>query len=152
MEDLAGLSFSPPAASSSSPPKSAPPNQSRFPAGTTTFASPIPSRGVSPNYHLGSLTNKVPNGNAKPATASSKADSFASLSAFSGLSRVSPSPSTSLEQQRLAREKERRDALEKERLNMQTHFGAEEFWEKHSRQNTPTITTTDMSYDLHRAD
>jgi hypothetical protein len=75
---------------------------------------------------------------------SSKTDSFASLSAFSGISRVGVATSNAtLEQQRLAREKERRDKLEREKKDIDLHFGADEFWEKHSRQNTPTIITTD---------
>ena len=145
MEDLAGLNFSSPT-SSSQQPKSAPPNQSRFPQNTTTFAAPVPSRGISPNYHLANLRSNIANGNAKPSATSSKGDSFAALSAFSGISRANPSSNASLEQQRMAREKERREAIEKEKRDMQMHFGADEFWEKHSRQNTPTITTTDMSY------
>ncbi len=147
MEDLAGLNFSSPS-SASSQPKSAPPNQSRFPQNTTTFAAPVPSRGLSPNYHLANLRTNVAHVDASKQTTSTKSDSFASLSAFSGISRASPSSNASLEQQRLAREKERREAIEKEKRDMQTHFGADEFWEKHSRQNTPTITTTDMSYIL----
>ena len=152
MEDLAGLNFTT-SSSSSSQPKSAPPNQSRFPQSTTTFAAPVPSRGISSNYHPANLRNNTPNGNTAKTTTtttSSKIDSFAALSAFSGISRVSPSSSNaSLEQQRLAKEKERREAIEKEKRDMQMHFGADEFWEKHSRQNTPTITTTDMSYCLY---
>jgi hypothetical protein len=140
MEDLAGLNFS----SSNTQPKSAPPNQTRFPQSTTTFANPIPSRGLSPNYGIG--LPRPSNGSTAAASrnaAVSKPDSFASLSAFSGITRTGPPSNATLEQQRLAREKERREALEKEKRDLDKHFGAEEFWEKHSRQNTPTIITTD---------
>jgi hypothetical protein len=75
-------------------------------------------------------------------------DSFASLSAFSGISTIragsaTSGSGTSLEQQRLQRERERREVAEKEKRDIELHFGADEFWEKHSRQNTPTIITTD---------
>jgi hypothetical protein len=53
-----------------------------------------------------------------------------------------------LGQQRLAKEKERREAMEKEKRDMDKHFGAEEFWEKHSRQNTPSIVTTDTYFAI----
>jgi len=75
----------------------------------------------------------------------SKPDSFASLTAFSGIKGTHQVAQGSLEQQRLAREKEKREASEKEKKNLDLHFGDNnnEFWEKHSRTATPTITTTD---------
>ncbi len=141
MEDLAGLNFS---SSSSSQPKSVPPNQSRLPQNTTTnYISPIPSRGLSPNYI--NISASQSNSGSLPRS-TSKPDSFASLSAFSGISSSRQSgqaSNASLEQQRLAKEKEMREALKKEKRNLDIHFGDDEFWEKHSRQATPTITTTD---------
>jgi len=138
MEDLAGLNFSgnPPAQ-----PKSAPPNQTRFPQ-NTTYASPTPSRA---NYHIGLAQS---NGGTKPpgqrnvSTSNSKQDSFASLSAFSGI-KGTQHLNASLEQQRWAKEKEKRETLEREKKNLDMHFGDNDFWEKHSRTATPIITTTD---------
>src|SRR5579862_5580974 len=146
MEDLTGLTFTPSAPNTQ--PKSAPPNQTRFPQNTPTTYAPIPSRGT-PNYnlnlHLSRPQQQSVNTAAVPQrNVSSKTDSFASLSAFSGISRVGVTTNNAtLEQQRLAREKERRDKLEREKKDIDLHFGADEFWEKHSRQNTPTIITTD---------
>ena len=141
MEDLAGLNFS---FSTSSKPKSDPPNQTRFPQNTTTtYVSPIPSRGLSPNYS--NISSPQSNGGSIPRS-TTKPDSFASLSAFSGISSSRQGgqvSNASLEQQRIEKERERREALEKEKRNLDLHFGANEFWEKHSRQGTPTITTTD---------
>jgi hypothetical protein len=146
MEDLAGLNFS---SSASSQPKSAPPNQTQFPQNSTTtsanYISPIPSRG---NYTISaSQSNGTTSSNTSiPRTSStSKPDSFASLSAFSGISsrQGQNNANTTLEQQRLAKERERKETLDKEKRNLDMHFGANEFWEKHSRANTPTITTTD---------
>lgn len=141
MEDLAGLNFSFP---NSSQPKSAPPNQTRLPQNTTTtYISPIPSRGQSPNYNI--IPPSQSNGGSVQRN-TSKPDSFASLSAFSGISlsrQGGQVSNASLEQQRLAKERERREALEEKR-DLDRHFGADEFWNKHSRQGTPTITTTDM--------
>jgi hypothetical protein len=65
------------------------------------------------------------------------------LSAFSGITRIDQQHNASLQQQRLAKEKEQREAQEREKKKMDMHFGADEFWEKHSRQGTPSITTTD---------
>jgi len=149
MEDLAGLNFS---SSASSQPKSAPPNQTRFPQNTTTtsanYISPIPSRGISPNYSISpSHSNGTTSSNASiPRSSSmSKPDSFASLSAFSGISsrQGQNNANTTLEQQRLAKERETKEKLDKQKRDLDMHFGANEFWEKHSRTNTPTITTTD---------
>jgi hypothetical protein len=48
-----------------------------------------------------------------------------------------------LEAQRLARERERREAAEAEKRKLELHFGAEEFWEKQqSRGGTPQIVAT----------
>lgn len=153
MEDLAGLNFSSPSSSttSSSQPKSAPPNQTRFHPQSTSSAnyiSPIPSRGTSANYSiLASHSNGTTSNASIPRSSStSKPDSFASLSAFSGISgqrQGQHNATTTLEQQRLAKERERRENLEKQKRDLDVHFGANEFWEKHSRTNTPTITTTD---------
>ena len=146
MEDLTGLTFTP-SSTPNTQPKSAPPNQTRFPQNTPTYA-PIPSRGT-PNYnlnlHLPRPQQQSVNTAAVPQrNVSSKTDSFASLSAFSGIIRSGVTTSNAtLEQQRLAKEKERRDKLEKEKKDIDLHFGADEFREKHSRQNTPTIITTD---------
>ena len=153
MEDLAGLTFTPSSAPNSQP-KSAPPNQTRFPQNTPTTYAPIPSRGA-PNYNLN--LSRVPQQPPNPTTTtqqnvSAKSDSFASLSAFSGITRQGQGAvttnNTTLEQQRLAREKERREKVEKEKKDIDLHFGADEFWEKHSRQNTPTIITTDTYFLL----
>src|SRR5271170_7937579 len=146
MEDLAGLTFS---SSASSQPKSAPSNQSsRFPQSTTTSAnyiSPIPSRGIPPNYSIStSHSNGATSSNASipRSSSTSKPDSFASLSAFSSRQGQNNS-NTTLEQQRLAKERERKEKLDKQKRDLDIHFGADEFWEKHSRTNTPTITTID---------
>lgn len=145
MEDLAGLNFS----STSSQPKSAPPNQTRFPQSTSSanYISPIPSRGISPNYSISTSHSNGSTSHASiPRSSSiSKPDSFASLSAFSGISsrQGQNNATTTLEQQRLAKERERNETLEKQKRDLDMHFGATEFWEKHSRTNTPTITTTD---------
>jgi hypothetical protein len=136
MEDLAGLNFS------AATPKSAPPNQTRFPQ-HTAYISPVPSRG---NYGVALPSTTNGNGSISRSSSSSKPDSFASLSAFSGITRADQQSNASLEQQRLAKEKERREAQEKEKQKMEMHFGANEFWEKHSRQGTPSITTTDAYY------
>src|SRR5579859_1354416 len=149
MDDLAGLNFSshPPIQ-----PKSAPPNQTRFPQNNAPkYITPVSSSRAptSSNYAIGNLrttTSTINSATPKQATGA-KTDSFASLSAFSGISRPSQSGNATLEQQRLAREKERREAAEAEQRKMDMHFGANEFWEKHSRQATPTITTTD-TYQL----
>jgi len=138
MEDLAGLNFS---GNPSNQPKSAPPTQTRFPQ-STNYISPTPSRA---NYHIGPTqsnggTKSSAQRNLSPSTL--KPDSFASLSAFSGIKGTQLS-NASLEQQRLAKEKEKREALEKEKKNLDMHFGDNEFWEKHSRTATPIITTTD---------
>lgn len=135
MEDLAGLNFS-----SNSQSKSTLPNQTRFPQ-NPTYVSPIPSRGFSPNYTI--APTRTNGGTTPRSAATSKQDSFAALSAFSGISRPAQSSNASLEQQRIAKEKERKEALEKEKRNLDMHFGADEFWEKHSRQGTPSITMTD---------
>jgi hypothetical protein len=149
MEDLAGLNFS---SSASSQPKSAPPNQTQFPQNSTTtsanYISPIPSRGISPNYTISpSQSNGTTSSNTSipRSSSTSKPDSFASLSAFSGIiSRQGQNnANTTLEQQRLAKERERKETLDKEKKKLDMHFGANDFWEKHSRTNTPTITTTD---------
>jgi hypothetical protein len=142
MEDLAGLNFS------ASTPKSAPPNQTRFPH-NTAYISPVPSRGLSGTYN-GVLP---PTSNGKPASAqrnpsAAKPDSFATLSSFSGIRRSGQQSNASLEQQRLAKEKEKRQVQEEEKQKMDMHFGANEFWEKHSRQGTPTITTTNAYFPL----
>ena len=160
MEDLAGLTFSP--SPSTIQPKSAPPNQSRFPqnttnppppATTTTYA-PIPSR-TSPNYNAFNLRTQVPQttaptltGQQQKASAGGR-DSFAALSAFSGITTTRAGAAAggggggTLEQQRLERERLRREAEEKQKRDVDLHFGAEEFWERHSGMNTPTIITTD---------
>jgi len=141
MEDLTGLNFTP---SLSTQPKSDPGNQTPLPP-HRDYVSPIPSRSFSPNYNIPlSQSNGGPKGSLPHNSTASKLDSFASLSAISGITRQhAQNLNASLEQQRLAREKEKRDALEKEKRDLDLHFGADEFWEKHSRQNTPSITTTD---------
>jgi len=144
MEDLAGLNFS---TSTPSQPKSAPPNQARSPPATSAnYISPIPSRGMPPNYAISaSPSNGSRSTSFLPRNPSnSKPDSFASLSAFSGIGarHGQMNANTTLEQQRLAKERERKEKLDKEKRDLDMHFGANEFWEKHSRTNTPTITTT----------
>jgi hypothetical protein len=140
MEDLAGLNFSSPAQ-----PKSAPSNQTRFPQ-NTNYVSPTPSRGLSPNYSVAAQMNGNTKGSASQSSSATKPDSFASLSAFSGLTRQGQNSNTSLEQQRLEKEKEKQEALEKQKRDLDMHFGANEFWEKHSRQGTPTIKTFDTYF------
>ena len=150
MEDLAGLNFS-----VTPQPQSTPPNQTRSPHNqATNYVSPIPSRGgLSPNYMIASSSNggSLPHDNGTTPATKHKIDSFASLSAFSGISTRQPASlsNASLEQQRLAKEKEKKSALEKEKQNLDIHFGADEFWEKHSRQRTPSIVTTDTYFPFH---
>jgi hypothetical protein len=137
MEDLVGLNFS------TATPKSAPPNQTRFSQNASYIISPVPSRG---NYGVALPPTTNGNGSIPQSSLSSKPDSFALLSAFSGITRVEQQSNASLEQQRLAKKKERREAQEKEKQKMEMNFGANEFWEKHSRQGTPSIARTDMYY------
>jgi hypothetical protein len=132
MDDLAGLNFS-----TNTQPKST----TNKPLQNTTYAAPIPSRGISPNYSIssprvGADVKTLNSGNGKVST---KPDSFASLSAFSGI-KVSQTSNASLEQQRLAREKQKKEALKKEKKNMEMHFNDDGFWDKHSRTNTPAPT------------
>lgn len=139
MEDLTGLNFSSVTTASARKPESDSTNANR----NTNYISPIPSRPFSANYNVVlSQANSNTKGPVPSNTPTSKLDSFASLSSFSSISRATQPSNVSLEQQRLAREKEKRDALEKEKRNLDVRFGADEFWEKHSRQSTPTITMT----------
>jgi hypothetical protein len=65
------------------------------------------------------------------------------LSSFAGISTGQRGGNASLEAQRLARERERREAAEAEKRKLELHFGADEFWEKQqSRGGTPQIVTT----------
>jgi hypothetical protein len=145
MEDLAGLSFTATSSSSSTAPKPAPANQTGFPPPPQmpTYHSPVPSRTIPPNYYTALGSNGAP----KHTTSATsklrvKPDSFASLSSFAGISSAQTGESTSLEAQRLARERERREAADVERRKLDLHFGADEFWERQSRANTPKIIAT----------
>jgi len=152
MEDLAGLNFTSIPSSSSSPaappPKSVPGNQSRFSpsaARQPTYISPVPSRGVSPNYYSSIISNGTP----KAPVASQpsvKHDSFASLSFLSGISSAQKGGDTSLDAQRLAKERERKEAADAEQRKLELQFGADEFWERQSRGNTPKIIATSETY------
>jgi hypothetical protein len=137
MDDLAGLNFStnPQAESTSTK------NVLR----QTTYAAPIPSRGIAPNYSLSSMQLNKGEKTAvqRNATPANKTDSFASLSAFAGI-KTTQASNTSLEQQRLTREKEKQAAFDREKRHMNMHFNDEGFWEKHSRTNTPG--PNDQSY------
>jgi hypothetical protein len=144
MEDLEGLNFS-----TAPEPKSTPPNQTPFQQNQANYANPLPSRlGFSPNYMITptSKSGSVPHTSGTTTANNQKLDSFASLSAFSGIARPGSLSNASMEQQRLAKEKEKREALEREKRSLNMHFDANEFWEKHSRQGTPSIATTDTYF------
>ena len=142
MEDLAGLNFS-----GSSPSQSQPSNQTNNFKQNVNYLSPIPSRELMPNYNI--VINKT-NGAAKgpilrssSSGSSPKPDSFASLSAFAGITRQGQISNLSLEQQRIVSEREKKEALEKDKRDLDLHFGDNDFWERHSRQGTPAIRPFD---------
>jgi hypothetical protein len=138
MDDLVGLNFSAPPQPLSAPLS----HQTRQAQNNVNYISPIPSRHLSPAYNtaIGQL-NSVIKGSTPPASSSTppaKPDSFAFLSSFAGVTRQAPLSNLSLEQQRLVREKEKKEALEAQKRNFESHFGDNEFWEMQSRQGTPS--------------
>lgn len=63
---------------------------------------------------------------------------------FSGISRPhSKNENASLEQQRLTKEREKREALEREKQSFDIRLDANEFWQKKSQQHMPSVATTD---------